>query len=59
MYGNEVDHRVPLQWGGAPYDKLNLQTLCTRCHIWKTAAENQRPRTRAERLWKELVTEMI
>ena len=58
-WGNEVDHRVPLQWGGDPYSKLNLGVLCATCHIMKTREENTRPRTRAERRWKELVREMI
>lgn len=27
-----VDHIIPLTKGGKPFDKSNLQTLCTFCH---------------------------
>lgn len=37
----EVDHIVPLSDGGAPYDYDNLQSLCHRCHVIKTAEENR------------------
>ena len=36
----EVDHRVPLEDGGALYDPGNLQSLCRGCHIDKTSGEN-------------------
>lgn len=36
--GTEVDHITPLWQGGAD-DDANLQTLCTRCHAKKSAAE--------------------
>lgn len=39
----EVDHRVPLHLGGAPWDPDNCQALCRGCHFAKTAAENRRP----------------
>lgn len=45
----EVDHVVPLDRGGDPWDMANLQTLCRGCHIAKTAAENRRPRPRRMR----------
>ena len=38
-YGNEVDHIVPLERGGAAYDPANLQVLCRGCHISKTRRE--------------------
>ena len=38
----EVDHIVPLQWGGDPFDLANGQTLCKFHHIQKTRAENTR-----------------
>ena len=41
----EVDHVKPVSCGGAPFDPLNLQALCRRCHFAKTATENlRRPR---------------
>ena len=35
----EVDHIVEIRDGGAPYDLNNLQSLCHRCHMKKTAEE--------------------
>ena len=35
----EVDHRVPLEDGGAVYDLANLQSLCRSCHFAKTRGE--------------------
>ena len=29
-YGNEVDHIMAMEFGGAAYDLLNLQVLCRR-----------------------------
>ena len=54
----EVDHVRPLYRGGAPWALSNLQTLCRRCHIAKTAAENRRPPTPAEAAWRALVREV-
>ena len=51
----EVDHVVPLDKGGDPWDPANLQTLCRGCHVAKTAAENRRPLTPAEAEWRVLV----
>jgi 5-methylcytosine-specific restriction endonuclease McrA len=34
-----VDHRLPLAWGGAPYDLANLQAMCEACHGIKTDEE--------------------
>ena len=36
----EVDHIVPIKQGGNPYDMLNLQSLCVRCHSIKTRVDN-------------------
>jgi 5-methylcytosine-specific restriction protein A len=36
---NEVDHRIPLEQGGEPFDESNLQSLCKRCHVIKSAEE--------------------
>ena len=55
----EVDHVVPLDRGGDPWDMANLQTLCRGCHIAKTAAENRRPPTPADAAWRALVSDML
>ncbi|MFX1761475.1 MULTISPECIES: HNH endonuclease [Burkholderiaceae] len=34
-----VDHVVPIKDGGARFDWINLQSLCTPCHNRKTATE--------------------
>ena len=38
----EVDHVVPLEAGGDPWDPANCQALCGPCHSAKTAAENRK-----------------
>ncbi|WP_409014501.1 HNH endonuclease [Dyadobacter sp. CY327] len=35
----EVDHKEPLETAGDPFDPLNLQSLCKRCHVIKSAHE--------------------
>ena len=55
LYGNEVDHVVPLDRGGAAFDFGNLQTLCRTDHIQKTREENTRPPTPAEAAWREMI----
>lgn len=37
----EVDHIVPLEIGGSAYDPSNLQSLCKRCHVIKSAKESR------------------
>ena len=49
----ECDHVVPLRRGGAPYDPVNLQTLCRGCHVEKTAGENRKPDPEQDR-WRAL-----
>ena len=58
-YANEVDHIVPLRKGGDAWALDNLQALCRRCHIEKTATENRRALTPAEIAWRDLVNEML
>lgn len=41
----DVDHIVPLSWGGEDVPE-NLQDLCRDCHVRKTAAENASPQHR-------------
>lgn len=36
--GEELDHIVPLMWGGSN-DDSNLQLLCVTCHKIKTSKE--------------------
>ena len=57
----ECDHVVPLAEDPDqdPYDPDGCQTLCRSCHIAKTAGENRREPTPAERAWRELVDELI
>lgn len=35
----DVDHITPIEHGGDPYDRSNLQALCPSCHGRKTRAE--------------------
>lgn len=44
--GEELDHIVPLDAGGAEYDAQNLQLLCTEHHRLKTARENAQRQAR-------------
>lgn len=37
--GTLVDHIIPINHGGDPWDEDNLQTLCDRCHNVKRAGE--------------------
>ena len=53
----ECDHIVPLRHGGASYDPANLQAVCRRCHIEKTASENERSDP-ARDAWRKLVREL-
>ncbi|MCY4002498.1 MAG: HNH endonuclease [Rhodospirillales bacterium] len=56
----EADHRVPLTRDPRqdPYNPAGCQALCRDCHLRKTAAENRRPLTPAERKWRALVAEL-
>ena len=38
----EIDHRTPLFRGGHPTHESNLQALCKRCHMFKSALEQVR-----------------
>ena len=49
----EVDHVIPLDKGGDPWDLANLQALCRDCHIKKTRRENRRTPTPAEKRWQK------
>lgn len=55
----EVDHKVGLRDGGAPYDLANLQTLCGSCHAKKTRIEIGLGRVDPEReKWSSLLKGM-
>jgi 5-methylcytosine-specific restriction protein A len=36
----EVDHIVPLAFGGHPTDRSNLQGICRTCHEAKTRTDD-------------------
>ena len=36
----EIDHRTPLFRGGHPTHESNLQALCKRCHMFKSAVSD-------------------
>ena len=38
-YAREVDHVIPLDRGGDPWDPGNLQPICSRDHRIKSASE--------------------
>ena len=58
----ECDHIIPVHKGGAFWDMGNLQSLCSGCHIAKTAKENGRRRhalmPEHRRAWRDLVSEL-
>lgn len=33
----DVDHKVTIESGGAPFDPSNLQSMCHEHHSWKTS----------------------
>ena len=37
----ELDHRTPLFRGGHPTHESNLQALCQRCHLFKSAVSDR------------------
>ena len=58
-YGNEVDHVRPIQHGGDPWDRDNLQVLCRGCHVRKTRRENRKPLSASEAEWEAFVREIL
>lgn len=38
----EVDHVIPLEAGGRPFDRANTQGLCVGCHRAKSAEDARR-----------------
>jgi HNH endonuclease len=48
---SDVDHRVELMDGGAPYDPENLQALCADCHGAKSSESRYRRARRATTSW--------
>ena len=47
----ELDHVVPLRWGGDPFEMDNVQPVCGRCHMAKTALEHMPGQGRAGARW--------
>lgn len=37
----DVDHIIPVNWGGALFDKKNLRTLCKECHKAKSKLDRE------------------
>ena len=53
----DVDHRIPLEDGGAVYDESNLQSLCSDCHFSKSQEERKGKPTPPEVLeWRRYLT---
>ena len=51
----EVDHVVPVEAGGDPWDPSNLQTLCRGCHIAKSRAEGTQPESPERAAWRQVL----
>ena len=47
----DVDHRIELIDGGAPFDLENLQSLCAACHDAKSSEARYRRASRATSTW--------
>lgn len=45
----QVDHIVPVTDGGPMWDRGNMQSLCTECHVSKTAEDLRRRTVEARR----------
>ena len=58
-YAREVDHIVPLENGGPPYDPENLQVLCRDCHKAKTREENRNPLTPEQEEWETYLRDLL
>ena len=50
----EVDHIIPVDQGGDPWNEENLQTLRRSCHIEKTRRENTRLDPEREK-WRRVI----
>ncbi|MBW2967222.1 HNH endonuclease, partial [Candidatus Woesearchaeota archaeon] len=37
----DVDHIIPVKWGGGLFDKKNLRTLCKECHKAKSKLDRE------------------
>ena len=55
----EVDHIIPLDKGGEPWEAANCQSLCRGCHIEKTAAENTKGLSYQKSLWRKVLHEEL
>ena len=55
----EVDHIIPLSFGGAPYDFENTQTLCIPCHFFKSTLDRGGVPHVPDAAWGRLVEELL
>ena len=55
----EVDHVIPLDRGGDPWDAGNLQTLCRPCHVEKTLDDRGIRLDPERERWRKLVKDMV
>ena len=55
----ECDHIVPLDKGGDPYDKANLQSLCRGCHVDKSRTDRGDKPDPGRDAWRELLARML
>ena len=53
----ECDHKKPITQGGAFWDPRNLQTICRKCHLEKTAGE--RPKDPKREAWRVFRDELV
>ena len=51
----EAHHVRPLERGGDPYDRANVETLCRGCHIDR----HRRKLTPGEAAWRDLVVDLL
>lgn len=52
----EVDHIVPLEAGGEPFELDNLRALCRDCHIRR---HRRAPRDPERAKWRNMVAAML
>lgn len=55
----QVDHVLPVEKGGAPFDVANLRTVCPPCHHRLHAPVNRARRLRSDRrAWAERIDQL-
>ena len=38
-----TDHLIPIKYGGARFNTINLMALCSECHNYKSGREQRQP----------------